>query len=106
MIDSIFIEQLIKYQTLPVLLIISVEGYSSGEIKSKFKLNEGSFMMEANCQFWANRCYIISSESILNFIDEYPLDKLVALACCFIDTDYSSHNDDPTIKFFFDLVNE
>jgi hypothetical protein len=113
-IDSTFMEKLIKYslslyeeyQTLPILLIISVEGYSNEEIKSKFKSNEDAFLMEANCQFWANRCYIISSESILGFIDERPLDKLVALACCFIDIDNSSHSDDPTIKSFFDLVNE
>lgn len=113
-IDSTFMEKLIKYslslyeeyQTLATLLIISVEGYLNEEIKSKFKSNEGAFLMEANCQFWANRCYIMSSESILGSIDEYPLDKLVALDYCFIDTENSPHRDDPTIKFFFDLANE
>jgi hypothetical protein len=113
-IDSTFMEELIKYslslyeeyQFLPTLLIISVEGYSSEEIKSKFKMNKDVFLMEASCDFWADRCYVLCRESILNFIDEHPMDKLVALACCIIDEENSSQSDDSAINFFFDIVNQ
>jgi hypothetical protein len=62
--------------------------------------------METNSLFWAKRCFIITSESILGFIDEYPLDKLIALASCFIDTEKCSQSDDPSIKYFINIVNE
>jgi hypothetical protein len=114
MIDSTFMEELIKYsitlyeeyQILPILLIVSVEGYSSEEIKSKFKANQDVFLAAANCEFWAKRCYVLSWESILGFVNENPLNKLVALACCIINTVKSSQSHDPTIKFFFDIVNQ
>lgn len=113
-INSNFMEELIKYslslyeeyQILPILLVFSVEGFSSEEIKSKFKADKDVFVMEVNCEFWANRCYVLCRESILGFVDTYPLDKLVALACCLIDTDNNSHSDDPTMKFFFGIVNQ
>lgn len=49
-------EDLIKYslslyeehKTLPIILVFLIEGFSDEEIKSKFKVNNNSFMMGKN----------------------------------------------------------
>jgi hypothetical protein len=113
-IDRTFMEKSVQYciclynlnQALPVVLVISIEGYSSQEFKSNFKSIENEFVMETNSLFWAKCCFIISSESILGFIDEHPMHKLVALTSCFIDTEKCSQSDDPSIKYFMNIVNE
>jgi hypothetical protein len=107
-INTDFMEDLIKYslslyeeyKILPTILIFSTERFSDEEIKSKFKVDNNSFMMETNCDFWANHCYVLCKESIDGFINEYPMQQFIALAYCIIDTENSLHSNDPIINFF------
>ncbi|KAI8047339.1 hypothetical protein BDF21DRAFT_405129 [Thamnidium elegans] len=113
-VDSTFMEKIIlysislyeEYKILPILLIISVEEFSNEDVKSKFQENEGVALMEINCAFWANSCYLLWRESILNVDDGSPVDTLIALASCVINAENSSQSDSPAINYFFEIAYE
>ncbi|KAG2236265.1 hypothetical protein BDF21DRAFT_468028 [Thamnidium elegans] len=109
-----FMEDLIKYslslyeeyKILPTILIFSTGGFSDEEIKSKFKVDNNSFMMETNCDFWENHCYVLCKEFIDGFINEHPMQQFIALTYCIIDTENSLHSNDPIINFFHNLAKQ
>lgn len=110
-INADFMEDLIKYclslheeyKISPYVLIFLTGGFSDEEIKSKFKVENNSFMMEANCSFWSDNCYVLCKESIAGFVNEYPMQEFIALAYCIVDTENSLHSDDPIVKYFVNL---
>lgn len=95
-----------EFKILPTILVFLTEGFSDEEIKSKFKVDNNSFMMETNCNFWSKHCYVLCKESIDGFINEYPMQEFIALTYCIIDTENSLHSDDPIVKFFLNLAKQ
>lgn len=97
-----------EFQTVdPILLIVSSEGYSE-DLEPYFETKSQRYYAETNCIFWAKECLPISKKSIENFIDQKPMDKLVALAFCLINDDEERKKllEDSTVVIFNCVLTE
>jgi hypothetical protein len=91
------------------MLIISIKGFSNEEIKAKLITNN-HYLDSINCDFWAEKCQILSSKSMENHLSQTPLNQLVALGHflgqqkkCILSID-KKH--DPTIQLLYKISKE
>jgi hypothetical protein len=98
-----------EYGVLPLMLIISIKGFSNEEIKAKLITNN-HYLDSINCDFWAEKCQILSSKSMENHLSQTPLNQLVALGHflgqqkkCILSID-KKH--DPTIQLLYKISKE
>ena len=118
-VDPRFMSRAIKYcasvfeehGVLPILLIICVNGFSSDAFKAQFEKSDRPYFLHANCEFWAKRCYVLSKESIKDFIHETPMIDMVALGHFFTQQKRSilslqDKSGDPTIRLLYKVAKE
>jgi cell fate (sporulation/competence/biofilm development) regulator YmcA (YheA/YmcA/DUF963 family) len=116
MINQQFLQDLIDYSTtatrqygvLPTAFVISLNGYTNDDIQSSAQ-KEGYFE-SLPCQFWAQKCLILSPSSIESFICENPMKDIVALGHFFIQRKNCINDlkekEDPTIKLLYFIAEE
>jgi hypothetical protein len=57
------------HKALPILLIIALDGFSSETVKSRFCLQDYTFLQQAYCKFWAKDCFIMSADTIEPYVN-------------------------------------
>jgi hypothetical protein len=117
-VDEDFINRAIKHclsmkeecGVLPLMLIISIKGFSNEAIKTKLINIDNHYLDDISCDFWAEKCGILSSKSMENHLSETPLNQLVALGHflsqqkkCILSID-KKH--DPTIQLLYQISKE
>ncbi|KAI8646326.1 hypothetical protein BD408DRAFT_360107 [Parasitella parasitica] len=86
-VNEDFIAQAIKYcislkeeyGVQPIMLIFSIKGFANEGLRSRLINFKNSYFDEVSCDFWAQKCQIISPNSIENHLLHTPLNPLVAL---------------------------
>ncbi|KAI8047340.1 hypothetical protein BDF21DRAFT_352390, partial [Thamnidium elegans] len=117
-VNEDFLSRVIKYclslkeehGVLPVMLIISVKGFTNKDFLSQLVNNNNHYLDTIPCQFWAKECYCLSSKSIEYHLSQNPLNPLVAIghfftqqkkSILFIDKKF-----DPSIKLLYKIAKE
>lgn len=97
-----------EHKKLPILLMICVRGFSSDDVKVRFKLNDDRFLTETECEFWAKRCLVLSPEFFHNCINEDPMNELVALGYFMSEQKRSilslEKKEDPTVRLLYEIA--
>lgn len=96
-----------RYKVLPVVLVLVTVGFSQQTLRGKLiPHSKVHYLLEAKCEFWAQRMSFISSESIENHLDK-GMNKLVALAYFVTrqtpDINSLEFADDPTVKSLYSI---
>jgi hypothetical protein len=99
-----------EYGVLPIMLIFSVKGFANERLKSRFNSTNNSYLDDVSCDFWAQKCQIISPKSIENHLLQTPLNPLVALEHFFSQQKRSilsmDKKKDPTIQLMYQIAKE
>lgn len=117
-VDENFIGRAIKYcislkeeyGVLPIMLIFSIKGFANERLKSRFTNTNNSYLDDVSCDFWAQKCQIISPNSIENHLLQTPLNPLVALEYFLSQQKRSilsmNKKKDPTIQLMYQVAKE
>lgn len=111
--SSTFITRAIRYclnvfdetKSLPVLAVISVEGFSSKQFRdTTFDKSDNDLFFTHSCQSWAKRAQFYNTDSIAERTDVSPIDPMIALCYFFMLQERGilalDKYDDPTIQRF------
>ncbi|EPB89670.1 hypothetical protein HMPREF1544_03469 [Mucor circinelloides 1006PhL] len=101
-----------QYKMLPILVIISMKGFACDKMEAEFgsdiSKKSGIFKMNEarSCLLWALHFHVFTWESIEAYIHQSPMDRMVALIHCIIQTEGISENQrqDPTMKMLLKLL--
>ncbi|ORE23005.1 hypothetical protein BCV71DRAFT_170686, partial [Rhizopus microsporus] len=88
---------------LPVLIVISAEGFSSKQFRDiSFNISENDLFFTRSCQSWAKQAQPYTTDSIAKQIDVGPMDPMIALSYFFMLQERSivalEKHDNPTIQ--------
>ncbi|KAI9262585.1 hypothetical protein EDC94DRAFT_671696 [Helicostylum pulchrum] len=67
-----------EYKVKPVILVFGI-GKTCNNITSDFKATEHIFAKQLVCNYWAEKCFIIDSDTIYEDSKELPLQPLLAI---------------------------
>lgn len=101
-----------QYKTLPLFVVIPMKGFTCDKIKSEFgsdiSIQKNGFKVHEakSCLLWALHLYVFTWESIAAYIHQSPMDRMVALICCIVQSEPLSESQcqDPTIKMLLKLL--
>lgn len=118
-VDTDFLDRAILYclsvkkahKMAPILLIICVSHVSGRELELKFNNNDAfPFMKQMKCDIWAQKCLMLSSDSIDAHLKEPDLNPMVALGIFFTRQKRSlmglRERKDPTIQLLYGIAQE
>ena len=86
-----------RYKVYPTVLIFAIKGFSSIEVEKEFVVADKKPFLEIESRFWTKKCFLVSSNSILEHVDESPMDSMVAMGY-FLTSQFDS-----TVRFLFQL---
>jgi hypothetical protein len=96
-----------RYKVHPVVLIFAIKGFSGTAIEKEFAIASKKFFFKTDSKFWAKECLLLSSKSILDFINQSPMDPIVAIwyfltsgAVSLASLKYQS---DPTVQLLYHI---
>jgi hypothetical protein len=86
-VDQDFMLRIIKYashvykwyKVLPVIVVFVTKSFSSADFQREFITLKNSVLLEAICQFWAKRCFLLTPDAFRKHSNTRPLDPIVAL---------------------------
>ncbi|RCH92687.1 hypothetical protein CU098_004104, partial [Rhizopus stolonifer] len=98
-----------EYKIKPFVLVFGI-GKTCNNIKSKFKATQHLFAKQLVCDHWAEKCFIVNSDTICEDNKELPLLPLLAIGIflCYQKPSLISieHKDDITIQKLYKIVKE
>lgn len=68
-----------RYKIYPIILIFAIKGFSSAEVEEKFIVADEKPFLVIESKFWAKKCFLVSSNSILEYIGKSPMDPMEAV---------------------------
>lgn len=99
-----------EYGVQPIMLIFSIKGFANERLKSRFINTNNFYLDDVSCGFWAQKCQIISPNSIENHLLQTPLNPLVALEHFLSQQKRSilsmDKKEDPTIQLMYQVAKE
>ncbi|KAI9299605.1 hypothetical protein BJ944DRAFT_245041, partial [Cunninghamella echinulata] len=87
-VDHFFMHRIMRYslnlfeetKVLPIVVVINVNGFSSRNFKNNtFDKNANHPYYTHPCDLWADKIFIYNADSIAQFIENSPLDPMIAL---------------------------
>lgn len=102
-----------QYKTLPIVVVISMNGFTCKRMKAEFGRSISSSSKNVfkvtelkSCLFWALHLHVVAWESIEAYTHQSPMDRMAALICCIIQKEELSESQcqDPTMKMLLKLL--
>ncbi|KAI7896590.1 uncharacterized protein EV154DRAFT_390009, partial [Mucor mucedo] len=64
-----------RYKAHPIVLIFAIKGFSSVEVEEEFVVADEKPFLEIEAKFWAKKCFLVSSKSISEHVNEFPMNE-------------------------------
>lgn len=98
-----------EYKAKPIVVVFGTYA-TRNEINSDFEETSFSFMKQIPCKYWAEKCYILDQNTIMEATKTVPLPPLVAIAHFFSSKKLSllasEYRDDPTLQTLYAIAKE
>lgn len=100
------------YRTRPIMIILTTNGFSSSQLKEDLQTDAPDFKysIHAISDSWAQKCLILTAESVDPFIRHNPINNLVALEYVLSSQKSSitslERRDDPTVQLLYSICAE
>ncbi|GAA5799251.1 hypothetical protein HPULCUR_004661 [Helicostylum pulchrum] len=99
-----------EYGVQPIMLVFSIKGFANERLKSRLINTNNIYLDDLSCDFWAQKCQIISPNSVENHLLQTPLNPLVALEHFLSQQKRSilsiDKKEDPTIQLMYQVSKE
>lgn len=96
-----------RYKVYPIVLIFAIKGFSSIEVEEEFIVADKKPFLEIESKFWARKCFLVSSNSILEYIGQSPMDPIIAMGYFLTSNAVSltslEYRFDPTVRLLFQI---
>lgn len=96
-----------RHKIYPIILIFAIKGSSSVEVEEEFIVADEKPFLEIESKFWAKKCLLISSKSILEYISKSPMDPMVAMGYFLTSNAMSltslEYQFDPIVRLLFQI---
>lgn len=98
-----------EYKAKPIVVVFGTYAIRN-EISSDFEDTSFSFMKQIPCKYWAEKCYILDQNTIIEATKTVPLPPLVAIAHFFSSKKLSllasEYKDDSTLQTLYAIAKE
>jgi hypothetical protein len=96
-----------RYKVYPIVLIFAIKGFSSIEVEEEFIVADKKPFLEIESKFWAKKCFLVSSNSILKYIGQSPMDSIIAMGYFLTSNAVSltslEYRFDPTVRLLYQI---
>ncbi|KAG0808039.1 hypothetical protein G6F25_010093 [Rhizopus arrhizus] len=99
-----------RYKVYPIVPIFAIKGFSSIEVEKEFVVADKKPFLEIESKFWAKKCFLVSSNSVLEYIGQSPMDPMIAMGYFLTSNAVSltslRYQFDPTVRLLFQICKD
>lgn len=97
-----------RYKIYRITLIFAIKGFSSVEVEEEFIAADGKLFLEIESKFWTKEFFLVSSNSILEYIGKSPMGPMVAMGYFLTSNAVSltslEYQFDPIVRLLFQFL--